>query len=227
MPTYFLNENDQFLIKDYQNTRPFSSFLPGIAGPMGVPLWVFYVNRGQAITSFGIENKDSPILEYQPANRAYQLTSDIGFRTFVKIKCGNKQQVYEPFRTESPDQTMIVGANELQLREVNHRSHIATEVLYFLLPSENLSGLVRRITLTNLSNKPASLELLDGLPGVIPFGVTNRLLKDIGRTVEAWMEVYNLSQRIPFYRLRASVADTSEVSSFDAGHYMLAFSNGK
>jgi hypothetical protein len=97
------------------------------------------------------------------------------------------------------------------------------KVVYFLLPGEAISGLVRKVEVTNLSNHPIRIELLDGLPVVIPFGINDRILKDISRTVEAWMDVDNLEQNIPFYRLKASVADTSEVSSFDAGHYMLAF----
>jgi hypothetical protein len=223
MPNYSLDENDNFLIKDYQNVRPFASFLPGIAGPMGIPLWVFYVNRGQAIASFGVENKDKPILEYQPANRAYQLTSFLGFRTFIRMEQGNKRTFFEPFAVGSPFQTMSIGMNELSLSETSHRFGLQIEVVYFLLPGENLAGLVRMVTLTNRSSRPMNIEMLDGLPAVIPFGVNNQVLKEIGRTVEAWMEVYNLSQKVPYYHLRASVADTTEVSSFDAGHYLLAF----
>ncbi len=223
MPSYKLLENGQFEIKDYQNTRPFASFLPGIAGPMGVPLWIFYVNRGQAISSFGVENKDKPILEFQTANRAYQLTPYLGFRTFIKIQRGINQELYEPFSRGSSLQRMLIGENELSLQEESTEHGLRTDIVYFLLPGENLAGLVRMVTVTNLSDRPVSLEMLDGLPALIPYGVNNQILKDIGRTVEAWMEVYNLTQNVPFYRLRASVADTTEVSSIEAGHYMLAF----
>jgi hypothetical protein len=226
MPGYQLLENGQFEIVDYQNARPFASFLPGIAGPMGIPLWVFYVNRGQAIASFGVENKDKPILEYQTANRAYQLTSYLGFRTFIKITRENRPEWYEPFSRGSPLQRMLIGGNELVLQEENSEQGLRTDIIYFLLPGENLAGLVRLVTVTNISDRPVSLEILDGLPALIPFGVNNQILKDIGRTVEAWMEVYNLEQNVPFYRLRASVADTAEVSSFEAGQYMLAFQDG-
>jgi len=68
------DESGRFVIEDYSSLRPFSSFLPGIAGLMGIPLWVFYVNRGQAIASFGLESKDKPVMEFQPANKAYQTT---------------------------------------------------------------------------------------------------------------------------------------------------------
>jgi hypothetical protein len=226
MPNYHLDENNQFIINDYQNSRPFASFLPGIAGLLGVPLWVFYVNRGQAITSFGVENKDKPILEYQTANRAYQLTSSLGFRTFIRLRHEDRYLYYETFRPSSHSQRMIIGANELCLQEINQQLGLQTDVLYFLLPGESIPGLVRMVSLTNQSDQPVFLEILDGLPAVIPFGVNNQVLKDIGRTVEAWMEVYNHECNVPYYRLRASVADTTEVSSVEAGNYMLAFRDG-
>lgn len=79
------DEQGRFVITDYAHTPAFASFLPGIAGPMGIPMWVFYVNRGQGIASFGVESKNTPIMEYQPANKAYQQVSYLGFRTFLKL----------------------------------------------------------------------------------------------------------------------------------------------
>ena len=226
MQNYRLDENGQFLIEDYQNMKPFSSFLPGIAGPMGIPLWAFFVNRGQAIASFGVENKDKPILEFQPANRAYQVTSFLGFRTFFRIKYRTRLVFHEPFVRGLASQKMVIGANELALEDTDPGSGLLMKVVYFLLPGEAIGGLVRKVEVINQSNQPMHLEMLDGLPVVIPFGVYDRILKDIGRTVEAWMQVNNLEQNIPFYHLRASVADTSEVNSFEAGHFMLAFQDG-
>jgi hypothetical protein len=222
MGKYSLDDNGQFLIENYQKMQPFASFLPGIAGVMGVPLWVFYVNRGQAIASFGVENKDKPILEFQPANRAYQLTSFLGFRTFIRMADGTQNILYEPFLPNSSSQKMIIGTNELCLQENDRDIGLKTEVVYFLLPGENMGGLVRLLTITNLSERTLQLEILDGLPAIIPYGVTNQILKDISRTAEAWMDVYNLERNIPYYRLRASIVDTVEVSSFDAGHFMLS-----
>jgi hypothetical protein len=132
----------RFVIQDYAAARPFASFLPGIAGPLGIPLWAFYVNRGQAITSFGVESKDKPIMEFQPANRAYRTTPYTGFRTFVKIQ----GQVYEPFAPwqRAAPTRMCIGMNELELQETNPARGLQTNVLYFVLPGENLAGLVRR-----------------------------------------------------------------------------------
>ena len=61
------------VIEDYARKSEFSSFLPGIAGLKGIPMWCYYVNRGQAVVSFGVQDKDHGIMEFYPAHTAYQI----------------------------------------------------------------------------------------------------------------------------------------------------------
>jgi hypothetical protein len=229
MGNYRLEDDGTFSIADFQRCKPFTSFLPGIAGLQGVPMWVFYDNRGQAITSFGIENKDHPIMEFQPANKAYQSTPLTGFRTFIKLKREEKLQFFEPFaawgQSKAESQVMRIRPHELELEETSPFYGLQTMVRYFTLPQESFAGLVRQVTLTNLATKPVTVDLLDGMPAVIPYGVSNTLLKELNRTVEAWMEVYNLEKRLPFYRLRATVVDAEQVGLYEAGHFALAFND--
>ncbi|HSF83911.1 MAG TPA: hypothetical protein VLA49_21965 [Anaerolineales bacterium] len=227
MTDYFIDENNRFVIEDFSNKRPFSSFLPGIAGKLGIPLWVFYVNRGQAIASFGVKDKDSPIMEFQPANKAYRITPYEGFRTFIKLRRNNTTSLYEPFAPwSSGDQSqMSIGMNELEIHTNNLKNGLMTAVLYFLLPNEPHAGLVRQVTISNTSQSTLHLEILDGLPIVIPYGISNWGLKEISRTLEAWMAVFNLETGIPFYRLLASSEDTAEVSEIQSGHFYLSFDN--
>ena len=91
-------DQGKLVIDGYNESPSFSNFFPGIAGVWGVPMWVFYVNRGQCISSFCIESKDKSILEFQPANKAYRSTALQGFRTFLKIKTGPTTVYYEPFQ---------------------------------------------------------------------------------------------------------------------------------
>ena len=64
---YELEQDGRYRIDNYDEAPAFSSFLPGIGGPNGVPLWCMYVNRAQAVVSFGVENKDNAIAEFLPA----------------------------------------------------------------------------------------------------------------------------------------------------------------
>ena len=50
-----LDQNGRYTLTNYGMMEPFCSFLPGVAGETGVPMWCYYVNRGQCISSFVIE----------------------------------------------------------------------------------------------------------------------------------------------------------------------------
>jgi hypothetical protein len=225
MSDYRFDQSNRFTITNYNLAKPFASFLPGIAGVVGIPMWVFYVNRGQAIASFGIENKDNPVMEFLPANKAYQNTPYVGFRTFLKLIRGKDTTLYEPFSPWYPEDVsqMSIGMNELELQTTSVAHGVQTNVLYFTLAGEDFAGLVRQVTVANVGDMPITLEMLDGMPRVMPYGVDNWGLKAIGRTIEAWMGVFNLEQGIPFYRFQASADDTAKVAEIQAGHFYLAF----
>lgn len=239
MGQFHLDPQNRVVIDDYDALPPFASFLPGIAGPLGIPMWAFYVNRGQAIASFGVESKDAPIMEFQPANKAYQTVAYTGFRTFIKMRDAAGERYYEPFSAGAPSSSpapllhgqgtelsrsrrMIITANELELEETSAVHGVRTNVLYFTLPGEPFAALVRQVTVTNTGTGPITLELLDGLPCIVPFGINDDLLKKMSRTAEAWMSVTNLEHGIPFYRVQASVDDEAEVGSVEAGNFYLA-----
>ena len=225
----FFDELGRYVLKNYDHQRPFSSFLPGIAGLQGIPMWVFYVNRGQGVCSFGVENKDHPILAFQSANTAYQNTALDGFRTFLN---GEREGVswhreaFSPWQAEDVERTMLIGMNELEVQERNQRLGYQLNVLYFMLPNLPFSALIRRVSFKNLLDTPVKLEVLDGLPGIVPYGVDNGALKHIGRTIEAWMSVNNLENRLPFYQLKATPGDTAAVRAITSGNYALAFGDG-
>ena len=219
----------RFIIRDYHQQRPFSSFLPGIAGLNGIPMWVFYVNRGQGVCSFGIENKDHPILEFQPANKAYQGTSLKGFRTFLNgYREGKRWQreAFAPWSAPDVRRTMYIGMNELEIQEIHPELGYQINVLYFMLPNLPFAGLVRRLHIKNLDESSLKLEVLDGLPVVVPYGVDDGALKHVARTIEAWMQVENVEQRLPFYRLKATPGDTADVQAIRAGNFAAAYHNG-
>lgn len=224
MSNYSFDQN-AFVIKQFDKAKPFSSFLPGLAGLKGIPMWTFYVNRGQAVCSFGIRDKNSPIMEFSPANITYQSVSSKGFRTFIKWE--GAQGIYEPFQSAAPnaaaERKMVILPNEIGIEEVNQEQGIAVKVTYFQLPNDDYAALVRKVEITNISGQPLKLELLDGLPEILPYGVENAGYKEVGNLLRSWMEVYNLDNNIPYYRVRSSTSDSAEVSEVQSGHFYLSF----
>lgn len=211
----------------------------GILSSLLLNVRSFYVNRGQGIASFGTATKDFPILEFNAANKAYQLTPFIGFRTFVRgtRKLGSFET--EPFTprlarnlddgtddSDKPKRIMYVGTNEMEVQEYDSKNGLATAVKYFVLPEEDFSSLVRRTTFTNTGSTELTLSALDGLAKIEPSGgELDGMLKNMGRTLEGWMGVYHADDTLtmPYYRLSTEPGDTASVKIEEAGHYCLTF----
>lgn len=167
------DERGRYIMRDYDQLKPMASFLAGLGGLFGIPMWAFYVNRGQGITSFGIQNKDNAIAKFNTADKAYQTTPFTGFRTFVKGKRGSKSFKHMPFfpiesndpiKGETlPTRNMLIGMNELEIEEVAQDIGLKTNVLYFTIANEDFPGLIRQTTFTNLDTKTSlDIEVLDG-----------------------------------------------------------------
>ena len=214
--------DNEFIIEDYNNVKAFASFLPAIAGLWGKPLWAYYVNRGQAISNFGIQDKDGAMLEFIAANKAWRQTALQGFRTFYK----ENGDCYEPFRNR-PDlkakkirQTMYVKPYSVRLLETNETLGIETEVEFFTLPNENVPALLRRLTVKNISARAMNIDCIDGLPMLIPWGTRNWMLKNMSRLGEGWFAGVNYTENsVPYYKLPVEALDRPEIVPIKAAHF--------
>ena len=229
----------RFILPDFDTRKPFASFLPGIGGEWGMPMWAFYVNRGQGLAAFGVENKDKPLMEFTPANKAYLTTSTEGFRTMLKVsRDGGEPTLAQPFFSvddENADRTMLIGMNELEIAEVDAATGLETRILYYTVPGEDFPALVRRVTITNLEDTEAAVDVVDGLARLEPFGVNSGQLAAMGRTLEGWMRVYNCGRdedsdvvdkgpcELPYFKLSASTADSAQVAMITEGNFAFGF----
>lgn len=206
-----------YIIENYNKKSTFSSFLPGISGMEGIPIWCYYVNRGQGVVSFGVDNKDNAIMEFFPAHQAYKNVKTTGFRTFIK----NNGKVIEAFDNTNNKHHMEISKNKLQLCDNDTENNLKTEVTYFTMPTERLGALVRKVTITNTGEK-GSFEIVDGMPMLIPFGVNGFSMKMMGQTVKAWMQVEDVDKKVPYYRVRVSMEDSATVSKIEQGNFSFA-----
>lgn len=210
----FDSEN-RFLMEDYQNKPTFSSFLPGLAGPMGVPVWCYYNNRGQAVCSFGVQDKDHAIMEFASAHAAYQNVSRTGFRTFLKVN-GEYGELF----TERCD--MHIGMSELEI--ACRQSGLQASAVYFGVPGERTASLARSLTITNVSDRTMELEILDGMSALVPYGVNEGFLKNMSNLTKAWMQAEDADVGRAYFRVRASLEDGAIVREVKGGNFCLGWS---
>ena len=104
----------------------------------------------------------------KPANNAYSFTPLIGFRTFLKI---NGEVNYEPFRVISDyerEEEMVIKSHSFEIKKLNKELGLEFKIKYFTLPNTPVGGLVRILSIKNISNKEVNLEVLDGLSKIHP-----------------------------------------------------------
>jgi tetratricopeptide (TPR) repeat protein len=204
------------LIRDYQKQKPFASFLSGVAGPMGIPMWSFFVNRGQLISSFGVRDKNGQIMEFFPANGAYLHVPRIGFRTFVRID----GTVRELFREDSPDTVLGIRRDQVMIEETDNELGLKVRLTWFTLPNEHVAGLVRKVELTDLKGQKRTVEVVDGLAQMLPSGVEFGAYKAVSNLLQSWMQSEIASDHV-FLTLRATTGDSVEVTSIKDGNFFI------
>ena len=187
------------------------------------------------MTAFGVQNKDGAIAKFNTAEKAYQQTPFTGFRTFVKGSRNGETFAHMPFfpkhvpgKKDKPVRNMMIGMSEMEIEETSTEFNLKTNVLYFTVPDEEFPSLVRRTTFTNLDlTSSLTLDILDGLGKLQPSGISNLNLDAIGRTMEAWMNVYNTDSvdgiTEPFFHISQGTGDTAQVQIIKDGHFSIAF----
>lgn len=217
-------DHQTFTIDNYNQKRPFSSFLPGIAGLNGIPLWAFYVNRGQGISGFGLQDKNHPIMAFTPANKAYESAPVSGFRTFVKVN----NEIYEPFHLDNAyPASMMIDKDAFTISETHPEKGLKVSVKYFGLPEEPIAGLIRKVTFENTTSKPIQFEALDGIAEILPAGIANDVFKSLSNIMASWITVERLDDDLGFFKLRSSTGDSSEVKAVTEGHYYIGLMGGQ
>ena len=219
---YSIDEKNRFVIENYNWAKPFSNFFPGIGGKWGIPLWAYYVNRAQGVSSIGVHDKDNAIMEFFSFNKACHNVGRQGFRTFIRV---DEAPFYEPFmqtKAEGIKQVMSISADALSINEVNDTLGIEFQIDYFPLMNLPVAGLVRKVSLRNLTKRPVKVELLDGLSHILAYGKSQHSIKFIARHIEAMIKV-DMVEGTPFYRLKQVPLDTPEVERIEGGNFFFTF----
>ncbi len=222
MVKYYFS-GDTFFIDDFQNAKTFSSFFPAVSGIDGKPMWTFYCSKGQALSSFGVNSKSTPIIPFDSANLAYQNIALKSFRTF--IKCND--EYLEPFSSLDNHLTrMEIDKAKLSISE--EEKDFKIKIIYSNVPHRCYSGLIRKVKITNTSNETKHFKVLDGLPIFFPHGLSNFDYKELVSLMAAYCQVHDLEKKMPFVKFKTSTADCSEVKEVKSGNAFVSVDkNGK
>lgn len=150
--------------------------------------WLFVSSTG-GLTA-GRVSPDTALLPYVTVDRIHESTSHTGCKTIVQLKNDGNLQNWEPFNSEHDGKykttrnlyKSLLG-NKICFEEINHDLSLSFRYTWM---SSDKYGFVRHCELNNLSEKPVSLELLDGLQNLLPAGTPRFTQTNSSNLVDAY-----------------------------------------
>lgn len=172
-------------------------------------LWMFVASNG-GLTA-GRVDANGALFPYQPVDRVYDSTGISGPVTAVAVAMPAGEKIWKPLADRIPRPGVhrnlykSVEGDELWFEEVNAQLGLAFR--YGWMTAEQL-GFVRRCELVNLTDRPLTLRLWDGLRNLLPAGIPHRVQSSSSNLADA----YKTSELLPdtslaVHALAATIVD--------------------
>ena len=135
--------------------------------------WLFISSNG-GLTA-GRRNSDNALFPYYTEDKIHDGADHTGSRTILRLARGGRRYLWEPFSRHRGDLYELsrnlyknVTGNRLIFEEVNHDLELVFR--YGWAPSDAF-GFVKRSELANAGREPATVEVLDGIENILPWGM--------------------------------------------------------
>lgn len=177
--------------------------------------WMFISSHG-ALTA-GRQNADNALFPYASDDQVSLARSETGPTTLIRIKRdGEESEAWEPF-TDSVAETGATRnlyktalGNKLVFEEIHEELGLAFH--YRWVFSEKY-GFVRSCRLENIGDYDCSLELLDGLRNVLPYGVNSEFMMRFSNLANAYRKSEHVEDcNLGLYLLSSIPSDRAEPS---------------
>lgn len=150
--------------------------------------WMFLSSNG-SLTA-GRKNKDNALFPYYTDDKIHDYKGRTGSRTYILINDNGKSHLWEPFTDDSirfyhatRNMYKNVYGNKIVFEEVN--TDLGLCFRYSWSNSEKF-GFIKESTLINLSDKPVSAKILDGIKNIIPSGLDYNFQNEYSNLADAY-----------------------------------------
>lgn len=177
--------------------------------------WMFLSSNGGI--SAGRKNAEYALFPYYTDDKITESADITGSKTILRVEVNGAKHVWEPFSVRSEgmfnSQRNIYKnryGNKVIFEEIN--TDLALTFQYEWNNS-NLYGFIRKATLLNHSANEVSVEMIDGLQNILPYGVGSDLQNSTSNLADA----YKRSELLPacglgIFALSAIIVDKAEPS---------------
>ncbi|NCC73989.1 MAG: hypothetical protein EOM06_11380 [Sphingobacteriia bacterium] len=150
--------------------------------------WMFISSNG-SLTA-GRKDRDNALFPYYTVDKIHDYKGKTGSRSLFLVNKNNKKMLWEPFTSDSQMFYNItrniyksIYGNKIIFEEINNELGLCFRYAWY---NSEKFGFVRKSTLSNLENKPANVDVLDGIINILPHGVDYNFQNEFSNLVDAY-----------------------------------------
>lgn len=177
--------------------------------------WLFISSNGAATA--GRKNPESALFPYYTDDKIIDSVKITGGKSLFQVKKDGKTYIWQPFsvrygglynlrRNIYKNRT----GNKIVFEEINEDLDISFKYLWTF---SDRFGFVKKTILTNRSNTKCSIEFLDGIRNILPYGVASELQNSKSTLVDAYKKnELDSESGLGIFSLSAMIVDKAEAS---------------
>jgi hypothetical protein len=177
--------------------------------------WMFISSNGGL--SAGRKNNQYSLFPYYTDDKITESSEVTGSKTILATQQGGKRVIWEPFSEKTKvlfnctrNLYKNIYGNKVVFEEVNHDLGL---LFRYRWSSSSEYGFVRQCELINQGDATRSVEVLDGVQNIIPYGVGADLQNSYSNLVDAYKKnELQPSTGLGIYMLSAIIVDRAEPS---------------
>ena len=177
--------------------------------------WMFISSKGSL--SAGRKDSNNALFPYYTDDKITESSETTGSKTIFLITKGNRTFLWEPFSNKhegvyqrSRNLYKNAFGNKIIFEEINHDLEV---VFTYEWNSSNLYGFVRKSKLSNKNAEEITVNLVDGIQNILPYGVEEALQNSSSNLVDAYKKSeLEEDTGLGIYSLSAIIVDKAEPS---------------
>ena len=198
-----------YCIENYNHMQPFFISLAS-----DTDLWMYISSTGGL--TCGRRNPEQVLFPYYTDDKITENYEQTGPKTILRVHTAQGTKLWEPFSSRQMGMYHIIRSiaksvtgNRLLFREEN--VDLGLIFSYEWAPATHL-GWVRTAHLSNLTDSPITVEVLDGLQNVMPSGVERITQNTFSTLVDGYKRTEHVGNGMVLFRMEAILVDRAEPS---------------
>lgn len=198
-----------YCIYHYDHMQPFFISLAS-----DTDLWMYISSTGGL--TCGRRNPEQVLFPYYTDDKITENYEQTGPKTILRVQTAQGTKLWEPFSSRQMGMYQIVRSiaksvvgNRLIFMEKN--VDLGITFSYEWAPATHL-GWVRTAQLSNETNAPITVEVLDGLQNVMPSGVERITQNTFSTLVDGYKRTEHVGNGMVLFRMEAILVDRAEPS---------------